>query len=321
VRFAIVGAGATGGYLGAHLARSGVEVVLVARGAHLEAMRTRGLTVREAGEEFTVAPNVSDDLAAGVGAADCVFVTLKAHQLPAVAASIGAALRPGAFIVSAQNGIPWWYFPDRSLESVDPGGTVLRAIPYDRVVGCVVYPATRLSAPGVVEHVEGTRFSIGEPAGPASERAEAVVAALRAAGLKSSYNPRIRNEIWLKLIGNATLNPVAALTRATLVEVVRSPETGPLVRELMEEAAAVARASGAELEASIERRLEGAARVGDHKPSTLQDLEAGKPLELDALSGAVVELAAIYGVAVPRLAAVHGLAKLLDRINRQQLSS
>ena len=316
MRYAVVGAGATGGFLGAQLVRGGLDVVLVARGAHLAAMRDRGLTIHGSGEEFTVRPEVTDDMAAAVHSADCVFLTLKAHQLPAAAPTIGGALGAGAFVVSAQNGIPWWYFEDRTLQSVDPGGAVMRAIPYERVVGCVVYPATALVEPGVVEHVEGNRFSIGEPSGERSERADAVVAALKSAGLKSSYNPRIRNEIWLKLLGNATLNPVAALTRATLVEMVRSEETGKLLRVLMEEVEAVARAGGAEVEATIDRRLEGAARVGEHKPSTLQDLEAGKPLEIDALSGAVVELAAIFSVPVPHLETVHRLAKLLDRVNR-----
>jgi 2-dehydropantoate 2-reductase len=316
MRYAVVGAGATGGFLGAQLVRGGLDVVLVARGAHLAAMRDRGLTIHGSGEEFTVRPEVTDDMAAAVHSADCVFLTLKAHQLPAAAPTLGGALGAGAFVVSAQNGIPWWYFEDRTLQSVDPGGAVMRAIPYERVVGCVVYPATALVEPGVVEHVEGNRFSIGEPSGERSERADAVVAALKSAGLKSSYNPRIRNEIWLKLLGNATLNPVAALTRATLVEMVRSEETGKLLRVLMEEVEAVARAGGAEVEATIDRRLEGAARVGEHKPSTLQDLEAGKPLEIDALSGAVVELAAIFSVPVPHLETVHRLAKLLDRVNR-----
>jgi 2-dehydropantoate 2-reductase len=316
MRYAVVGAGATGGFLGAHLVRAGLDVVLVARGAHLAAMRDRGLTIHGSGDEFTVRPEVTDDVAAAVRSADCVFLTLKAHQLPSAAPTIGGALGADAFVVSAQNGIPWWYFEDRTLESVDPGGAVMRAIPYDRVVGCVVYPATALVEPGVVEHVEGNRFSIGEPGGERSERADALVAALKSAGIKSSYNPRIRNEIWLKLLGNATLNPVAVLTRATLVQMVRSEETGKLMRVLMEEVEAVARAAGAEVEATIDRRLEGAARVGEHRPSTLQDLDAGKPLEIDALSGAVVELASMFSVPVPHLETVHRLAKLLDRLNR-----
>lgn len=319
MRFAIVGAGATGGFLGAHLARAGAEVVLVARGANLAAMRDNGVTVQSPGGDFTTPVEATDDVARAVAGADCTFITLKAHQIGAVAEAIGANLRPEACVVSAQNGIPWWYFPDRSLESVDPGGRIAAAIPYERVVGCVVYPATALLEPGVVKHVEGTRFSLGEPSGAAaSDRCEAIAAALKSAGLKAPINPRIRNEIWLKLLGNATLNPVAALTRATLVRMVESEATSALMRTLMEEVDAVARASGAEVEVSVDRRLAGAARVGEHKPSTLQDLEAGKRLELDALTGAVVELADLFAVPVPHLHTVYALARLLDETNRDE---
>lgn len=322
MRFAIIGAGATGGFLGAHLARAGADVILVARGANLAAMREHGITVRTGGGQFTARVEATADVAQAVASADCVFITLKAHQIGAVAEAVGANLPARACVVTGQNGIPWWYFPDRSLQTVDPGGRIAAAIPYDRVVGCVVYPATSLAAPAVVEHVEGTRFSLGEPSGAeTSERCEGISAALKEAGLKAAVNPRIRNEIWLKLLGNATLNPVAALTRATLVRMIESEATKALMRSLMEEVEAVARASGAEVEVSIERRLSGAARVGDHKPSTLQDLEAGKPLELDALTGAVVELADLFAVPVPHLRTVYALAKLLDETNREPAAS
>ena len=316
MRFAIVGAGATGGFLGAHLVKAGEEVLLVARGAHLAAMRERGVTVRSGGEEFTARPDCTDDLAA-IRAADVVFLTLKAHAIPPVAAAIGAALGPEACVVGAQNGIPWWYFEDRHLESVDPGGVIARSIPYRRVVGCIVYPATRIVEPGVIEHLEGNRFTLGEPDGSRSERVLAISSALVRAGLRAPIQKRIRNELWLKLLGNATLNPVSALTRATLAEIVSSGATREVVRRLMEEVDAVAAALGVDVPLSIEKRMEGAAATGGHRTSMLQDLEAGRPLEVEALLGAVVELAAGEGVEVPALRTLYGLTRLLDEVNRR----
>jgi 2-dehydropantoate 2-reductase len=315
LKFAIVGAGATGGFLGAHLARAGEEVVLIARGGHLAAMRERGVTVRSGKDEFTARPECTDDLAA-IGGAAVVFLTLKAHAIPALAPAIGAALAPGATVVGAQNGIPWWYFEDRHLESVDPGGVIARSIPHPAVVGCIVYPATRILEPGLIEHVEGNRFTLGEPDGSRSERVQAIASVLVGAGLKAPIQNRIRNEIWLKLLGNATLNPVSALTRATLRQMVTSSASHDLVRTLMEEVDAVARACGVEVPLTIEKRMEGAAASGDHRTSMLQDLEAGRPLEVEALLGAVVELAAGAGIAVPALRTVYGLTKLLDEVIR-----
>jgi 2-dehydropantoate 2-reductase len=312
VTIAIVGAGAIGGLLGAHLSRSGQDVILIARGPHLAAMKSRGLTVRSAEGEFTTHPASTDDLSA-IRAASVVFITLKAHSIPAVAHAIGAALAKDACVVGAMNGIPWWYFPNRHLESVDPGGVIARSIPYERVVGCVVYPAATLVEPGVIEHQEGNRFSLGEPDGSKSERVQSIAAMLVAAGFKAPVQAKLRNEIWLKLLGNATLNPVSALTGATLTQMFESPASRELIRTLMEEVASVARSLDIELPISVERRMEGAAAVGDHKTSMLQDLEAGKPLEVDALLGAVVELAGDGGVQVPSLRALYGLTKLLDR--------
>ncbi|TMC14088.1 MAG: 2-dehydropantoate 2-reductase [Chloroflexi bacterium] len=317
MRFAVVGAGATGGFLGAHLARAGEAVLLVARGPHLAAMRERGVTVRSGEGEFTAHPECTDDLGA-IRAAEVVFLTLKAHALPALAPALGAALGAGAVVVSAQNGIPWWYFEDRHLESVDPGGVIARSIPYRAVVGCVVYPATNVVEPGVIEHLEGSRFSLGEPDGSRSERVQAISSALVKAGLKAPVQTRIRAEIWLKLLGNATLNPVSALTRASLRQITTSPATRDLVRTLMEEVEAVTRALGVELPLSVEKRLEGAAATGDHRTSMLQDLELKRPLEIDALLGAVIELAEGEGVAVPSLKTVYGLTKLLDEVNRSR---
>jgi 2-dehydropantoate 2-reductase len=315
VTIAVVGAGAIGGFLGAHLSRGGEDVILIARGPHLAAMKSRGVTIRRGDEEFTAHPDVTDDMSA-IRRAETVFLTLKAHAISAVAPSIGASLADGASIVGAQNGIPWWYFEDRHLESVDPGGIIARSIPYKRVVGCIAYAATQVIEPGVIEHIEGNRFTVGEPDGSKSERVLAISSTLVKAGLKAPVQTRIRNEIWLKVLGNATLNPVSALTGATLVDIVTSPTSRDLVRSLMEEVDAVARGMGAELATSIEKRMEGAAAVGAHKTSMLQDLEAGRPLEIEALLGAVVELADGAGVPVPSLRVVYRLAKLLDETRR-----
>ncbi len=312
---AIVGAGAIGGFLGAHLARSGEDVILIARGPHLVAMRSRGVTVRHGDEEFTAHPECSDDINE-ISRAEVVFLTLKAHSIPNVAEAIGSALADGACVVGAQNGIPWWYFEDRHLESVDPGGVIARSVPYKRVVGCIAYPAAQVIEPGVIEHLEGTRFTLGEPDGSKSDRVLSISSMLVKTGLKAPVQTRIRNEIWLKLLGNATFNPLSALTRATLVELVTSPFTRDLVRTLMEEVDAVARAMGAEVPLSIEKRMEGAAATGAHRTSMLQDLDAGRPLEVDALVGAVVELADGAGVPVPSLRVVYRLTKLLDEARR-----
>jgi len=310
VTIAIVGAGAIGGFLGAYLARSGQETILIARGPHLAAMKSRGVTVRHGGEEFTARPECTDDFKA-IARAEVVFLTLKAHSIPRVAEAVGSALGDGACVVGAQNGIPWWYFEGRHLESVDPAGVIARNIPYRKVVGCIAYPAVQVVEPGVIEHLEGNRFSLGEPDGSKSVRVASISSMLIKAGLKAPVQTRLRNEIWLKVLGNATLNPVSALTRATLVEIVTSPATRDLIRTLMEEVDAVARAMGAEVPLSIEKRMDGAAATGAHKTSMLQDLEAGRPLEVDALLGAVVELADGASVPVPTLRVVYSLTKLL----------
>jgi 2-dehydropantoate 2-reductase len=312
---AIVGAGAIGGLLGAYLSRSGEDVILIARGPHLAAMRSRGVSVRSGGEEFTARPECTDDMRE-IGRASVVFLTLKAHSITAVAKTIGANLGESACVVGAQNGIPWWYFDGRHLESVDPGGVIAKNIPYRKVVGCIAYPAAQVIEPGVIEHLEGNRFTLGEPDGSRSERVQAISSMLVKAGLKAPIQTRIRNEIWLKLLGNATLNPLSALTRATLAEIVNSPITSDLVRTLMEEVDAVANAVGIEVALTIEKRMAGAAATGDHKTSMLQDLEAGRPLEVDALVGAVVELADGAGVPVPTLRTVYRLTKLLDERTR-----
>lgn len=312
---AIVGAGAIGGLIGARLARANEDVVLIARGENLRALRERGLTLSEAAGEFNVRPDATDDMAA-IREADVVFIALKAHSIPAVAPAIGAALGPGATVVGAMNGIPWWYFRDRHLESVDPGGVIARSIPYESVVGSVVYPAATLVAPGVVEHEEGERISLGEPDGSKSERVQRVSAMLASAGFRAPVQARLRSEIWLKLVGNATLNPISAVTRATMGEMFATDTSRAFIRTAMEEVACVARAYDVELPLSIDRRMEGAAAIAGHKTSMLHDLEAGKPLETDALLGAVVELAAAKEVAVPSLRALYAMTKLAEEVAR-----
>lgn len=310
---AIVGAGAIGGLVGARLARSGQDVLLIARGANLTALRGHGLTLREAGGEFNVRPDATDDVAA-VRDADLVFITLKAHAIPSVAPALGGALRRDATVVGMMNGVPWWYFRDRHLESVDPDGVVARTIPYEQVVGSVVYPAAALVAPGVVEHEDGDRISLGEPDGGRSERVQRLSAMLASAGFKAPVQTRLRSEIWLKLVGNATLNPLSAVTRATLGEMFAAERSRELIRTLMEEVACVARAYGVDLPLSIDKRMQGAAAIPGHRTSMLQDLEAGKPLETDALLGAVVELAAARDLAVPALRALYATAKLAEEV-------
>jgi 2-dehydropantoate 2-reductase len=322
LKLVIVGAGATGGFLGARLARAGEDVTLVARGAHLAAMRAHGLRVLSPDGDFVTHPACTDDLGA-VGAAEVVFLTVKAHSLPALAPQIGPLLGPDTAVVTAQNGIPWWYFERQDgplantrLETVDPGGVIAANIESRRVLGCVVYPATRLVEPGIVEHVEGSRFTVAEIDDSRTERREAIVAALGRAGLKSPGRVRIRQEIWLKLLGNVAFNPISALTRATLVDIATFPETRAVARAAMEEANQVARAMGIQLEIGVEQRLAGAEKVGAHKTSMLQDVETGRPLEIEALVGAVVELAGLLAVPVPHLQTLYASTKLLDRTLR-----
>lgn len=320
MRWAVVGAGAIGGFVGAALARGGSDVTLIARGDHLRAMRQNGVQIRSERGDFTVHPPATDDLDA-VSDADAVFVGLKAYSLPEVAAGLAHSLKPGAALVAAQNGIPWWYFRhhpgplrDVVLDSVDPGGVVSRAIDHERVVGCVVYCSTEILQPGVIRHVEGTRFTIGEPDGTSTERCAAIAQAFIAGGLRCPVDARLREQIWLKLIGNAALNPISALTGATLGQLGRSADARALVRTIMEECASVASALGVDLPVSIDRRLEAAFAVGEHKTSMLQDLEAGKPLELDCMTGAVIEIASRLGVSVPHTRAVHTCVRLIEQV-------
>jgi 2-dehydropantoate 2-reductase len=322
MRIVIVGAGAIGGYIGAKLARAGAEVVLHARGPHLAAMQAGGLRVIEGDTTFTVRPAVSGDLAA-IGPADVVFLGVKAHGLTALAPTLGPLLGPETAVVSTQNGIPWWYFQGTGgefdglrLERVDPGGVIAAAIEPRRVIGSLAYFATDLPEPGVIRHIEGNRISFGEPDGSKSERARRIAEALIAAGFRCPVTPRFRHEVWVKLLGNVAFNPISALTRATLEEMVRHPDVSRLVRELMVETEAVAARLGIELPISIEQRMAGAEKVGAHKTSMLQDLEAGRPMELEAVVGAVVELGERMGLSMTATRAVYACARQLDELSR-----
>jgi 2-dehydropantoate 2-reductase len=318
VRIVIVGAGAIGGYIGARLCRAGADVVLVARGPHLRAMRERGLRVRSPDGDFDVKPAVSDDLTA-IGTADVVFLGVKAHSLTALAPHLHPLFGADTSVVSTQNGIPWWYFQNCGgpleglrLERVDPGGVIASSIEPRQIVGSLAYFSTDLAEPGLIHHTEGNRISFGEPDGTRSERTRRVAEALIGAGFRCPITTRFRHEIWVKLLGNVAFNPISALTRGTLEELVRHPDTSRLVRDVMTETEAVAAKLGIELPISIEQRMAGAEKVGAHKTSMLQDYEAGRPMELEAVVGAVVELGERLEVPMPATRAVYACAKLLD---------
>ncbi|MDI3403334.1 2-dehydropantoate 2-reductase [Streptomyces cavernicola] len=319
MKIAVVGAGAIGAYWGAALHRGGAEVHLIARGEHLRAMRESGVRVISPRGDFVAHPNATHD-PAEVGPVDYVFLGLKAHSYPSCAPLVEPLLGEHTAVVAAQNGIPWWYFHDlpgpyrgHRIETVDPGGATSAVLPPERAIGCVVYPATVIEAPGVIRHLEGTRFSIGEPSGEISARCTALSEAMIAGGLKSPVEANLRDDIWIKLMGNVAFNPLSALTRATMVEICQNPHTRQLVVQMMEETLDIAARVGSTPDISIEKRLRGAENVGHHKTSMLQDLEAGKQLELDAIVTAVVEMADITGADAPTLRAVHAATDLLAR--------
>ena len=323
MKIVIVGAGAIGAYIGAKLARAGADVVLFARGPHLTAMQERGVrVVSDEGDHFEVRPQVSGDLAS-IGPADVVILGVKAHGLTALAPRLGPLFTEDTAVVSTQNGIPWWYFQGLGgeleglrLERVDPGGVVAGAIEPRRVIGSLVYFSTDIPEPGVIHHTEGNRISLGEPDGARSERIRAISQALIGAGLRAPITTRFRHEIWVKLLGNVAFNPISALTGGTLEELVRHREVSMLVREIMVETEALAARLGIELPVSIEQRMAGAEKVGAHKTSMRQDLEAGRPLELEAIAGAVVELGEKFGMPMTATRTVYACTKLLDEKRR-----
>lgn len=319
MKFLIAGAGAIGAYIGARMARAGLDVTLFARGPHLKAMQEHGLHVKSPEGDFQVQPRIVG-LLEEAGPADVVFLGVKAHSLPQLAPQLKHVLGPDTTVVSTQNGIPWWYFQGFGgtaegihLERIDPGAVISSAIEARRVVGSIVYFSTDVPAPGVVQHTEGNRISLGEPDGARSDRCRRIAETLVASGLRCPITTHIRQEIWVKLLGNASFNPVSALTRATLVQMVRDPDVSAVIRNIMQEVESVSQKLGMELPVSIDQRMAGAEKVGEHKTSMLQDLEAGRPMELEALVGAVVELGERLGLPMTHTRAVYSCAKLLGQ--------
>ncbi len=317
MKIGIFGAGAIGGLLGARLAQSGADVTFVARGPHLAAMQQDGVKLISGGETVTVRPRCVAS-AAEAGPQDYVVVTLKAHALPGAAPAIAEMMGPHSALVTAVNGVPYWYFygfdgklRDRTVDSVDPGGVLWRTLPPAQAIGCVVYPAAEVIAPGVIEHTYGDRFTLGEPDGSRSERIAALSAALQSAGFKAPVRPRIRDEIWVKLWGNMAFNPLSALTGSTLDRLAGRPDLRAVARAMMLEGQAVAEALGVRFPINVEKRIDGALEVGVHKTSMLQDLERGRPMEIDALLGAVVELGGLTNI--PTLACDTVLALVRER--------
>jgi 2-dehydropantoate 2-reductase len=317
MKFLIAGAGAIGAYIGARMARAGFDVTLFARGPHLRAMQENGVQVKSSDGDFVARPTVAGSLEE-VGPVDVLFLGVKAHALPQLAPRLAPVLGPDTTVVSTQNGIPWWYFQGFGgewdglrLERVDPGGVISSAIEARRVVGSIVYFSTEIPSPGVIQHVEGNRISLGEPDGSRSERCRRIAEALIASGLRCPVTTRLRHEIWVKVLGNASLNPVSALTRATIVQMVRDPGVCSVIRNIMQEVEAVSHKLGMELPVSIDQRIAGAEKVGEHKTSMLQDLEAGRPMELEALVGAVVELGERVGLPMNCTRTIYNCTKLL----------
>ncbi len=310
MKFLIAGAGSVGGYLGACLARAAYDVTLFARGPHLRAMQQRGLRVLAADGDFEVHARVIGDLAEA-GPMDVIFLGVKAHGLTQLAPHVTPLIGENTTVVSTQNGIPWWYFQSHAgehtglhLERVDPGGVIAGAIPAARVAASIAYFATEISEPGVIRHTEGNRLSLGEPDGTRSDRC-------------SPVTQNIRTEIWVKILGNVAFNPISALTRATLAQMARDSETRPVIRSIMTEVEAVAAKLGIEMPISIDQRIAGAEKVGEHKTSMLQDLESGRPMELEAVVGAVVELGERLGIPMPHTRTVYACTKLLGTISSQ----
>jgi 2-dehydropantoate 2-reductase len=326
MKLAIIGAGAIGGYVGARLALAGHDVTFIVRGANLEAIRKNGIRLITHDGAEHVASNVraTDDYA-GAGEQDVVILAMKAHQVEAVADDVPKLIRADTAVVTMQNGIPFWYFHEHGgalqgtrLRSVDPGGRISEKIPAQRVIGCVVYPASELMAPGVVKHVEGDRFPLGELDGRTSERVTRIAACFESAGFKAPVLDNIRAEIWLKLWGNLTFNPISALSHSTLVDICRFPLSRELAAAMMREAQTVAHKLGIEFRVTLEKRIAGAEKVGKHKTSMLQDIEAGRAPEIDALVGAVVELGGLTGTPTPHVATVYALVKLLARTMEEE---
>jgi 2-dehydropantoate 2-reductase len=320
MKICVVGAGAIGGMMAARLAQAGHEMSVIARGAHLDAIRANGLKYIEGDEEVVITDLVATAEMSEITGQDLVLLGVKAHQIEPIADKLMPMLSDDGVILTLQNGIPWWYFQklggeyqDRVVKTVDPEGKIAAAIDPQRVIGCIAFPAATIEAPGVIRHIEGHRYPVGELDGSESERVKAISEAFVAAGFKSFVLPDIRSEIWLKLWGNLTFNPISALTHSTLVDICQFPQTRALAAQMMSEAQQIAEKLGASFRVTIERRIEGAENVGKHKTSMLQDLEAGKLLEIDGMLGVVVELGEMTATPTPAIDTVFALVSLLDQ--------
>jgi len=321
MRIAIFGAGAIGGLVGAKLVLKGeADVSLIARGTHLAVMRDKGLTLKDEAGETTVKVRATDQ-PAELGPQDYVFLALKAHSLPGILDSLKPLLGAHTAVVTAQNGVPWWYFykhggiyENLRIDAVDPQGRIWDAIGPERAIGCVVHPAAEIEAPGTIRHVEGDRLPLGEPSGEKTERTAVLAKLLVDAGFRAPIRPQIRNEIWVKLWGNLSLNPVSALTGGTLEEICSDPGTRTIIRAMMVEAQAIGEKLGANFGVDVDRRIAGAAAVGAHKTSMLQDLELGRPMEIDALVTAVQEFGRLTGLATPTIDVVQALVRQRARL-------
>lgn len=327
MKIAVVGAGAIGGFMAARLAMAGEAVSVVDQGEHLHALQTGGLRLIEAGgREHVVVPQRACRSASELPTQDVVLLAVKAHVIADVAPTLGPVIGPNTVIVTLQNGIPWWYFQrhagpwaGHSFERLDPGGIIADNIPVAKLVGCVVYPACSLVAPGLIRHVEGSRFPVGELDGRMSPRLACLADLFQRAGFKAPMLDDIRSEIWLKLWGSLSFNPISALTHATLVDIAQFPASRALVAAMMREAEVVASRLGVSFRVSLEHRIAGAEAVGAHKTSMLQDVEAGGELELEAILGAVAEIGVMTAVPTPSIDAIYGCASLLaETLARKQ---
>jgi len=316
MKFCIYGAGAIGGYLGAELALSGNQVTLIARGPHLKAIQKNGLTLVKEGESKTVDVSCTDD-PTEAGPQDYVIITLKAHSVSGIVEQMLPLLGPDTPVVTAQNGIPWWYFhklqgswEGHQLESADPGGRIWKTLGPERAIGCVVYPSCEIVEPGVIRHVQGKRFMLGEPDGTRSDRIMALSEALTPSGLKAPVRTKIRDDIWLKLWGNVSFNPVSVLTLATLEQITAHEGVRGVIRNMMTEAQSVAAQLGVQFPVDVDKRIGWAADVGAHKTSMLQDLEMSRPMEIDALVSTVAEMGRLVDVPTPTIDVVLSLVRL-----------
>jgi 2-dehydropantoate 2-reductase len=320
LKFLIAGAGAIGGYLGAKMTQAGLDVTLFARGPHLAAMQRSGLRVVSAEGTFEVQPKTIASLKEA-DPPDVIILGVKAHGLTVLAPELAPLIGKHTTVISTQNGVPWWFFefnePRIRLERVDPGGVIAGAIPASAVVGSLAYFSTDILEPGVIRHTDGDRLTLGEPDGSRSDRVRDIAACLVKSGIRCPVTTRLRHEIFVKLLGNVAFNPISALTRAAMVEMIQDPGVCALIRDIMAEVEAVAHKLDMELPVSIEQRIRGAEKMGRHKTSMLQDLEAGRPMELEPIVGATLDLGDRFGVPMPYTRSIYECARLLDQLARR----